>query len=160
MIDLQTHAEGTVLPIRAQPGAPEQFIAVVTGCRPQHAGHGWRVEIDELPGLQVYATRSRRPCEIDITVEHHPGVMGVTYSSDIQNKARRLYASGMVEMAAASGMREAAGDQVVEVGAQWAAKQVEELFDRGAPSVHFYVMQSARAVGRVLELLGRRPGSG
>ena len=57
------------------------------GCRPKQAGHGWRVEIDELPVLHVYAIRSRRPCEIDITVDHHPGVMGVTYSSDIQNKA-------------------------------------------------------------------------
>ena len=42
---------------------------------------------------------------------------------------------------------------VADVGVAWAVEQVTELLDRGAPSVHFYVMQSARSVKRVLAQL-------
>ncbi len=41
--------------------------------------------------------------------------------------------------------------EVQEIGIDWARKQTEELLNRGVPSVHFYVMQSARAVSRVLD---------
>ncbi len=44
-------------------------------------------------------------------------------------------------------------EHVIEIGARWAAKQVEELLDRGAPSIHFYVMLNAKAVQRVMEQL-------
>jgi methylenetetrahydrofolate reductase (NADPH) len=43
---------------------------------------------------------------------------------------------------------------VEEVGAAWARRQVEELLDRGVPGIHFYVMQSAAGVRRVLTDLG------
>jgi methylenetetrahydrofolate reductase (NADPH) len=41
-------------------------------------------------------------------------------------------------------------EHVIEIGARWAARQVEELLDRGAPSIHFYVMLNAKAVQRVM----------
>jgi methylenetetrahydrofolate reductase (NADPH) len=40
---------------------------------------------------------------------------------------------------------------VIDVGVEWAVRQVEGLLARGVPSVHFYVMQNAKAVARVLE---------
>lgn len=39
---------------------------------------------------------------------------------------------------------------VFDVGVAWAVQQVRELLEGGAPSVHFYVMQSAKAVNAVL----------
>ena len=50
---------------------------------------------------------------------------------------------------------EVAGDRkgVLEVGVNWARRQAEELLNRGVPSVHFYVMQSSKAVSRVLDKL-------
>lgn len=44
----------------------------------------------------------------------------------------------------------AADDQVRDVGVAWAVEQTQELLNRGVPSVHFYVMQSARLVNRVI----------
>ncbi|MEO8504851.1 MAG: methylenetetrahydrofolate reductase [Acidobacteriota bacterium] len=35
---------------------------------------------------------------------------------------------------------------ILEVGVAWAARQVEELLNLNVPSIHFYVMQSAKAV--------------
>jgi methylenetetrahydrofolate reductase (NADPH) len=42
-------------------------------------------------------------------------------------------------------------EEVLEIGVAWAAKQLEELLERGVPAVHLYVMQSSRAVSRLLE---------
>ena len=48
-----------------------------------------------------------------------------------------------------------ADGEVIEVGGAWARHQVEELLERGVPSVHFYVMQSAAAVQKLLGGLKR-----
>jgi methylenetetrahydrofolate reductase (NADPH) len=42
---------------------------------------------------------------------------------------------------------------VLEIGVAWAQRQVEELLHRGAPSIHFYVMQSAKAIRLLLDRL-------
>jgi methylenetetrahydrofolate reductase (NADPH) len=42
---------------------------------------------------------------------------------------------------------------VVEIGVEWAAKQVEELFNRNVPSVHFYIMQNSRPITLLMERL-------
>ena len=44
-------------------------------------------------------------------------------------------------------------EQAADVGVEWAIAQTQELLERGVPSVHFYVMQSARLVNRVLAAL-------
>ena len=43
--------------------------------------------------------------------------------------------------------------EAFEVGVSWAAKQAQELCEHGAPSLHFYVMSSAKAVNAVIERL-------
>ena len=44
-------------------------------------------------------------------------------------------------------------DHVQEIGINWAIKQSQELLDKGAPSVHFYVMNDANSVMKVLKAL-------
>jgi methylenetetrahydrofolate reductase (NADPH) len=41
----------------------------------------------------------------------------------------------------------------MEIGAKWAAKQAEELLNKGAPSLHFYIMQSAKPIIKMFEYL-------
>ncbi len=43
--------------------------------------------------------------------------------------------------------------EVQEIGVEWARIQAQELIDRGAPSVHFYVMQSSAAINELLAKL-------
>lgn len=43
--------------------------------------------------------------------------------------------------------------QVVDAGVAWATAQAQALLEGGAPSVHFYVMQDARPVSRVVRAL-------
>jgi methylenetetrahydrofolate reductase (NADPH) len=44
-------------------------------------------------------------------------------------------------------------EHAVDVGVEWALRQSEELLARGAPSLHFYVMQSAAAIKKLMEKL-------
>jgi len=44
-------------------------------------------------------------------------------------------------------------DKVLDVGVEWALAQARELVDRGAPALHFYVMQSSTGVTKLLERL-------
>ncbi len=45
---------------------------------------------------------------------------------------------------------ETQGKHATEIGIQWATQQVKELLSAGVPSVHFYVMSSAKAVNTVI----------
>jgi len=44
-------------------------------------------------------------------------------------------------------------EHVVDIGVEWARKQTQELLDRGVPSAHFYVMQSAAAIKKLMAKL-------
>lgn len=44
-------------------------------------------------------------------------------------------------------------EKVTEAGIQYAASQCEELIRKGAPGIHFYVMNRSHSVQRVLEIL-------
>jgi methylenetetrahydrofolate reductase (NADPH) len=52
---------------------------------------------------------------------------------------------------------ERAPERTLDVGIEWTVQQVRELLDAGVPSVHFYIMQSATAVKRVLDGLAMKP---
>ena len=43
--------------------------------------------------------------------------------------------------------------EAFEVGVAWATKQAQALLEKGVPSLHFYVMSSAKAVNAVIERL-------
>ena len=44
-------------------------------------------------------------------------------------------------------------EHVLDLGVEWAAKQVEELLDHNVPSVHFYIMQNSKPVQKLMERL-------
>lgn len=47
-------------------------------------------------------------------------------------------------------------EHVMDVGVEWAAKQVEDLFKNKVPSVHFYIMQNSLPVIKLMELLKKK----
>jgi len=44
-------------------------------------------------------------------------------------------------------------ERVSDIGVEWALKQSQELLDQGVPSLHFYVMQSAAAIKKLMAKL-------
>ncbi len=44
-------------------------------------------------------------------------------------------------------------DEVINIGVEWAAKQVEELLERSVPGVHFYIMLNSKPITMLLNRL-------
>jgi methylenetetrahydrofolate reductase (NADPH) len=79
-----------------------------------------------------------------------PGLKILTSKQQVTSIPRTFYVDLPPELADEA--MAASPEHVADVGVAWAKKQVQELLDRGVPSIHFYVMQSAKAVR---ELLGQ-----
>ena len=74
-----------------------------------------------------------------------PGLLPAISLKQVQRMCTMCKASlpvGLVRDLEAAGGE---GEEAEEAGIQWAAKQIDELLDRGAPGVHLYVLNRARA---------------
>ncbi len=89
--------------------------------------------------------------EAGITVPIIPGLKVLTSKRQLQALPSRFHVEVPEELAAEI---EAAPDaEAPAIGAAWAVRQCEELMDAGVPCIHFYIMQTARHVKRVVEAL-------
>ena len=84
-----------------------------------------------------------------ITVPIIPGLKIITNKSHLVTVPRNFYINIPEELS--DEIAAAKPEQVLEIGAEWAAKQVEELFDHKVPSVHFYIMQNSKPVQKLME---------
>lgn len=50
-------------------------------------------------------------------------------------------------------INEAKDEHVLEIGVNWAAKQVEDLLDNSSPAIHFYIMQNAKPIKTLMKKL-------
>ena len=44
-------------------------------------------------------------------------------------------------------------EHALDIGVEWAAKQVEDLVNHNVPSVHFYIMQNSKPIIKLMERL-------
>ena len=80
-----------------------------------------------------------------------PGLKILSSQNQLTSIPRNFFCEIPFELAAEV---EAAGPKNVRaIGVEWAARQTQELIDRGVPSVHFYVMSSAALVKRLMPRL-------
>ncbi|MGE0639831.1 MAG: methylenetetrahydrofolate reductase [Thermoanaerobaculia bacterium] len=86
------------------------------------------IEVPIIPGLKVLSTRSQ-----------------------LAALPRNFYVEIPSELA--DEVEAAKDERVLDVGVSWARRQAAELLERGAPSLHFYVMQSAAAVKKLMAQL-------
>ncbi len=87
-----------------------------------------------------------------ITVPIIPGLKVLTTRTHIKSLPSFFHCDIPAELADAVEAAES-GTEVLEAGVDWARRQTEELLNRGVPSVHFYVMQSSKAVSMLLDKL-------
>ncbi len=79
-----------------------------------------------------------------------PGLKILTTKAQLATIPRNFYVeipAALVDAIAA------APERTADVGIEWAQAQVEELFAHDVPAVHFYVMQTAKAVTKLMERL-------
>lgn len=97
-----------------------------------------------------YFTYLERCRKAGIEVPIIPGLKILTSVRQLQTVPSTFHCEIPYEL---SSRVEAEPERVVDVGVEWAVKQCEELLTRGVPSLHFYVMQNAEAVRRVMQRL-------
>ncbi len=89
--------------------------------------------------------------ESGITVPIVPGLKVLTTKSHLTVIPKNFYVNIPEELS--EEVLAAKPEHVMEIGAKWAAKQSEELLNKGAPSLHFYIMQSAKPIRKMFEFL-------
>jgi methylenetetrahydrofolate reductase (NADPH) len=89
--------------------------------------------------------------QIGISVPIIPGLKIITNKLHLTSIPRNFYVTIHDELA--DEISEAKPEHVLDIGVEWAAKQVEELFNRNVPSVHFYIMQNSKPVKKLMERL-------
>ncbi len=81
-----------------------------------------------------------------------PGLKIITKKGQLQSIPRTFHCEIPAELSeAVEGAK--TKTEVMEVGVEWAARQTQELLDKNVPSVHFYVLQSAKAINTLLPRL-------
>jgi methylenetetrahydrofolate reductase (NADPH) len=88
---------------------------------------------------------------VGITVPIVPGLKVLTTKRHLQTMPKNFFVE--VPEALAAEVEAAKPEHVVDVGVEWAIRQSEELMSSGVPCIHFYIMQTASVVKRVVEAL-------
>ncbi len=100
---------------------------------------------------KVYFDFVKKCRDAGITAPIIPGLKVLTAKNHLYNIPKNFYINIPEELS--SEILEAKDEHVTEIGARWTAKQAEELLNNGAPSLHFYIMQSARPINKMFENL-------
>lgn len=89
--------------------------------------------------------------DVGIEVPIIPGLKIMTSKRQLQMLPKRFFLE--IPEALAAEVEAAEPGHVVDVGVEWALKQAEELMNANVPCVHFYILQKAKAVKRVVAKL-------
>ncbi len=98
---------------------------------------------------QHYVDYVARCRAMGITVPIIPGLKILTSKRQLTSLPKAFYIDLPEELV--DRINSAQPDQVADVGVDWAIKQSRELLEAGAPGLHFYIMQRADRVKRVVE---------
>ena len=80
-----------------------------------------------------------------------PGLKIITVKSNLSSIPKNFYINLPEELS--EKVMESDKGKIVEVGVDWAAKQVNELLKNGVPSIHFYIMQNSKPISMLMEKL-------
>ena len=89
--------------------------------------------------------------EIGIKVPIIPGLKIITSRANLTSVPKNFYINIPDELA--DEVAATKPEQVLDIGVEWAAKQVEELLNKNVPSVHFYIMQNSKPIIKLMERL-------
>lgn len=89
--------------------------------------------------------------EIGIKVPIIPGLKILTSKAHLTSVPKNFYINipdGLSDEVMAT-----KPEHALDIGVEWAAKQVEELLNKNVPSVHFYIMQNSKPIIKLMERL-------
>jgi len=80
-----------------------------------------------------------------------PGLKILTIKPHLTNIPKNFFINIPDELV--DEVMEARPEHTMEIGVNWAANQVRELLEKGAPCIHFYVMQNTAPIKKLMEKL-------
>jgi len=89
--------------------------------------------------------------EIGIKAPVIPGLKILTSRAHLTSVPKNFYIN--IPDVLADEVLAAKPEHVLDIGVEWAAKQVEELLKKNVPSVHFYIMQNSKPIIKLMERL-------
>jgi methylenetetrahydrofolate reductase (NADPH) len=86
---------------------------------------------------------------VGIEVPIIPGIKILTTKKQLKSIPKKFFCEIPSDLADEA--EAASPEQVLEVGVEWARRQAEDLLNQGVPSLHFYLMQSSKAVTMLMD---------
>jgi len=80
-----------------------------------------------------------------------PGLKILSLKAHLTNIPRNFYIN--FPSALAEEVMAAKPEHVLEIGVNWAVRQVEELLNKNVPSIHFYIMQNSKPINLLMKKL-------
>ena len=80
-----------------------------------------------------------------------PGLKIVLAKSNLTSLPRNFHVT--IHEALADEVQEVKPEHVMEIGINWAVKQVEELLSNKVPAIHFYIMQNSKPINMLMKKL-------
>ncbi len=91
-------------------------------------------------------------CESEgVDVPIIPGLKILTSKAQVTSLPKNFFIDIPSELA--EEVLAAKNEHVVEIGVEWAAKQVEDLLNHNVPAIHFYIMQNSNPIKMLMEKL-------
>lgn len=89
--------------------------------------------------------------EIGIKVPIIPGLKILTSKAHLTSVPKNFYIN--IPDGLSDEVMAAKPEHALDIGVEWAAKQVEELLNKKVPGVHFYIMQNSKPIIKLMERL-------
>jgi methylenetetrahydrofolate reductase (NADPH) len=86
-----------------------------------------------------------------INVPIIPGLKIITSKAQLHSVPKNFHVTIPDELA--DEIESSNSEDVLKIGVEWAAKQVEELLDKKVPSVHFYIMLDPKPIKMLMDRL-------
>jgi len=80
-----------------------------------------------------------------------PGLKILTAKSNLTSLPKNFYINVPEELA--DEVSTAKPEHIMEIGVNWAAKQVADLLSKNVPAIHFYIMQNSNSINMLMKKL-------
>ncbi|MCX7798059.1 MAG: methylenetetrahydrofolate reductase [Melioribacter sp.] len=87
-----------------------------------------------------------------INVPIIPGLKIITSKSQAYTLPKNFYIDIPPQLV--DELEKAKPEHALEIGVNWAYKQVEELLNKNVPAIHFYIMQNSKPINMLMKKLG------
>ncbi len=89
--------------------------------------------------------------QLGINIPIIPGIKILTNKSHIFNLPKHFHIDIPSDLAGE--VMEAKNEHILDIGIEWAYRQAEELLNRNAPAIHFYIMQNSTPISLLMNKL-------